>query len=445
MKRLIAKFKRSAKIQPSLASEHPTVSDAAIADEVTTTQQDGHEPEPKPAKPVQNAPLEDLPAEVRRHLLSVLDLPQLKALVRASPTFHQQYVFDRKYLLCRSLENTLGSVMFDAYACQLSQSSDWKQFQQDYTEKNCLPPSDQITQETAAKIAVFHTNYVTPIVRYFSDKSLNHLLSLTKDLEGDKLEAALSTSEAMRFTRAVYRFEILCQVAGPHSETDMFLRTEAAEQFFLIFEPWEVEELLSFYQFVEPIYDDIFKQVRDDFHPDNPRFDDQPRPPTPEGAFDFDHRLDRDNLLEGTILRGLCLLHTVLFDIKDHQHLVCLMQENLAKSYMSISTSAGGMFGSTHQLMRREAQPSDRDRMQDEKVPMPFPGDGVPDAPPLAWAMIWGSTYSNIYGWYIPDDTRPWGYIFWDAARLERTGGKELLQQQWEKCWEDEDPRDDLF
>ncbi|KAJ3529597.1 hypothetical protein NM208_g9684 [Fusarium decemcellulare] len=439
MKRLIAKFKHSAKIQPSLASEHPTVSDAAVADEVATQQP---EPEPKPSKPIQNAPLEDLPAEVRRHLLSVLDLPQLKALVRASPTFHQQYVFDRKYLLCRSLENTLGSVMFDAYACQLSQSSDWKQFQQDYTERTCMPPSDQITQETAAKIAVFHTNYVTPIVRYFSDKSMNRLLSLTKDLEGDKPEAALSSSEAMRFTRAVYRFQILCQVAGPGNKTDMRLdlQLQVAEQFFLIFEPWEVEELWSFYQFVESIYDDVFKQVRDDFHPDNPKFDDQARPPTPEGAFDFDYILDRQNCLEGTILRGLRPLHTVLFNIKDHQHLVCLMQENIVKSYMSISDD---IFSSTRQIMRREARPSDRDRMQDEKVPMPFPGDGVPDAPPLAWTMIWGSTYSNLYGWYIPDDIRHWGYIFWDAARLERTGGKELLQQQWEKCWEDQDPRDD--
>ena len=43
--------------------------------------------------------LDRLPPEVRRHLLATLDLSRLKALVRVSPTFHQHYLFDRKYLL----------------------------------------------------------------------------------------------------------------------------------------------------------------------------------------------------------------------------------------------------------------------------------------------------------------------------------------------------------
>lgn len=71
-----------------------------------------------------NCGLDILPPEVRRHLLSILDLPRLKALVHASPTFHQQYLIDRKYLLCKSLEETLGSVTVDAYAVHLFAAQD---------------------------------------------------------------------------------------------------------------------------------------------------------------------------------------------------------------------------------------------------------------------------------------------------------------------------------
>lgn len=45
------------------------------------------------------ASLEDFPAEIRRHILSMLELDELKVLVRASPVYHQQYLLDRRYLL----------------------------------------------------------------------------------------------------------------------------------------------------------------------------------------------------------------------------------------------------------------------------------------------------------------------------------------------------------
>lgn len=34
--------------------------------------------------------------------------------------------------------------------------------------------------------------------------------------------------------------------------------------------------------------DQIFHEIRWDVHEDNPKFEDQQRPPTPEGAFDLD-------------------------------------------------------------------------------------------------------------------------------------------------------------
>ncbi len=71
---------------------------------------------------------------------------------------------------------------------------------------------------------------------------------------------------------------------------------------------------------------------------------------------------------------------------------------------------------------RRMTVLTNRDRMQRRRDPLAFEGDDQPDAkrPPLAWTLIWGGTYSNVFGMYIHNDLRMWGYIMWDAVRLER-------------------------
>lgn len=85
---------------------------------------------------------------------------------------------------------------------------------------------------------------------------------------------------------------------------------------------------------------------------------------------------------------------------------------------------------------------SDRDLKQERRDPFPFQGDHE-DLPPLAWALMWQGTYSNLLAYYyINDKTRFWGYIMWDAARLERTGAKETLARQLQFHWQGYDPRD---
>lgn len=64
-----------------------------------------------------NAPLESVPAEVRHHLLSILDFEGLKALISASPVYLQQYLLDRGHLLSECCEGTLGNdLIMDACA-----------------------------------------------------------------------------------------------------------------------------------------------------------------------------------------------------------------------------------------------------------------------------------------------------------------------------------------
>ena len=154
----------------------------------------------------------------------------------------------------------------------------------------------------------------------------------------------------------------------------------------------------------------------------------------------------QDNLLEGTSSRGLGFLNTVI-SIKNHEQLVIAMAKNLCWP--------DGIFLGRETLEdeaqdeRRRVTPSERDRKQERRDPMPFKGDVELDAdgshPPLCWTLIWGGTYSNLYGFYIDNAIRHWGYVFLDAARVERTGAKDLLMRQWNKRWENSDPRDGIM
>ncbi|RMZ78575.1 hypothetical protein DV738_g3796, partial [Chaetothyriales sp. CBS 135597] len=327
------------------------------------------------------APLEQLPPEVRCLLLSFLAFDELRALVHASPTFHQQYLADRRSLLVKCLETTLGSVAVDAWAVFKSSSSAFAdtrtrkhvfQFVESYRDRRSMSlrsilAEESFTGDDAVAMITFSSSIIKPLVQHYATWALANLSNETTNHSHGHDEFPLSTTEELRIIRSLYRFQLCCNLSGVSQHKSLRLSllksvdtSEILE--IVLFEPWEVEEMLCIYAFGHDKFDQIFRDIHWDVHPDNPKFDDQHRPPTPDGAFDLDNSYGKE-----------------LY-------------------------------------------------------------------PPLAWTLIWHGTYSNLYGWYIPDEIRRWGYVMWDAARLERTGGKELLMRQWIEYWdEDYDPRDDLM
>lgn len=88
--------------------------------------------------------------------------------------------------------------------------------------------------------------------------------------------------------------------------------------------------------------------------------------------------------------------------------------------------------------------------MEARRDPLPFTGDVEPDdegfpRPPLAWTLMRHGSYRNSYGYYMLSDIRLWGYVMWDAARIERTRAKDVLAQQWEAEWGDDNSRDSVY
>lgn len=88
---------------------------------------------------------------------------------------------------------------------------------------------------------------------------------------------------------------------------------------------------------------------------------------------------------------------------------------------------------------RREDWPRVEDQIQDAKQEMLFSHDSI-DLPPLAWTILFKNKYSNLFGRYVPDAIRRWGFVMWDAHRLD-SGAKEYLLAEWETLYGNTDPR----
>ncbi|KAJ9202201.1 hypothetical protein DTO164E3_3130 [Paecilomyces variotii] len=475
MKKVLPKFRHSKRLSTSMPDPTP---DPALS--VTTAQVSPHQTiaqsersvsvqvlEDSQAKPSGstshlNAPLENLPPEVRRHLLSMLELDGLRALVSTSPIYYHQYLLDRRHLLCRCLEVTLRSVTVDACAVYQSSSIEFSdartsesvsQFLKSYQDRRSGSQysiiSAKLTVDDVVRIVAFHSSIIKPLARHYTAWALDNL---SKEVGDPQNHESLSITEETRLMRALYRFQLCCNLFGVGRYRSYlqprlgFDSVDTLRIFICIFEPWEVEEIACIYSFAKEKYNQIFDDICWDINEKNPKFAAQ-RPPTPEGAFDLDDSWVRYSLLKGTISCGLELLHTILFKIKDHAQLVSTMQKRI--SWPIGNFLGDGALGETAQSQRRQEQLSNRDLRQERRDPFPFQGDEVPDAngehPPLAWTLIWKGSYSNLYGCYVQDVIRRWGYVMWDASRLERTGAKEVLARQWRADWGDTDPRDYLL
>ncbi|KAH7123721.1 hypothetical protein B0J11DRAFT_529711 [Dendryphion nanum] len=453
MKRLVSKFKSLRHREPPSNSAHDklTVLPTPAAASSTPAKLENAKPELAAGSTPENSLIESLPPEIRLQLLSQLALDELRALVHASPVFHCLYLLNRKSLLRRSLAVTLCNITPDAIAAYESstvgfQSSrtvgkvtDFLQRYQNMRDKGAESIlGDDIPIDQVAKMITFHLTTMQPLAQLYSQWAQDAFPEATKPL---------SASEHIRISRAMYRFHLYCNLYGPNwgssSLWPEFDPEGILRSFFCEYTPWEIEEILCIASFAQNFYDQIFHIIQQDLHPTNRRFSSQGYPPTPEGAFDLDNTWTRYQLLHGTVQRGLHLLHSVslLRTSADHEGLIHIMQEHMCPPRGGSLDEIFKM--ESPQVLRREKHPIDGDGKELRRDPLPFMGDDDTDVhgPPQAWTIIWKGTYSNSYGWYIPDSLRRWGYVMWDADSLKRFGGNELLAHQWDACWNGEDPR----
>ncbi|KAK4144328.1 uncharacterized protein C8A04DRAFT_28016 [Dichotomopilus funicola] len=372
--------------------------------------------------------LETLPAELRRQILFAISdisgLDDMSAITCASPVFWQQYQLDRKALLEHALHTTLGIVLVDAYAVQTTalvcytkdtaRKSAVYQAIDEYKISRSGAPGlilGESSEQDLLSMANFFRSIVRPLaLRYATD-------TLHKFDTFSEVEISLSKMEQTRILRALYRFQLYCNLFRdwPSSRQDPELEIESTEKLALLFglfRPWEMEEIDSIYATMFRKYEEVFDAIAWDLHRDNPKFDFWGYPNTPPGARHLEEDgFFREYIRQGTAERGLSLFYNVLC-INDHDDLVETMDDN-----MDVSGSYEDLIHTTTQFNRRVEYPQEGDLAEEDRERLPFAGDRE-DAPPLAWVIMWKGRYSNWYGDYIPQVFKLGGYVFWDRERL---------------------------
>lgn len=134
--------------------------------------------------------------------------------------------------------------------------------------------------------------------------------------------------------------------------------------------------------------------------------------------------------------------------MKDHEQLVDMMRTAI----VSGMGDHGGSYGNDWiddavqddiQMERRDGWYSHRASAQDWRQKMPFQGDSL-DSPPLAWVLFWQGEYSNLIGNCIPEALRRWGYVMWDAARLN-SRAEAQIKYEWDQSYDESDPREEDY
>jgi hypothetical protein len=250
---------------------------------------------------VQVATLEALPAELRRHVLSHVaeDLDGLRALVLASPVYYQQYLLDQKALLRLGLTATLGNSLVDAYAVQTSarlydaaadspvvhvDAETIRLFIDNYVALLLSATPDTIleefcTEEDFMGMAAFYSSLARPL-------SVECATGLLQRLDASLKLGKLSATESMRLLRALYRWQLYCNLFGQgpddgRREVPKLEHGEELDLFFCIFRPWEIEEIYCIYALLKNTYSDLLDTVAWDLNRANPKYKDFPTPFAP--------------------------------------------------------------------------------------------------------------------------------------------------------------------
>lgn len=205
-------------------------------------------------------------------------------------------------MLCKCLQSTLRAATVDActaYRSSLDSFSDTHtkesaaEFLKAYQDRAFLATysiaDEALTEDEAVAMIAFHVTVIESLSKRFASWALGHLAD---DTGRPPRHKSLSATEKTRVSRAMYRFQLYCNLF--HGRRDPFVEfkfdsDDVVTLFLSLFEPWEVEEVICIYNFSKDEFDRILRDIHWDLSGKNPRFADQPRPPTPEGAFDLEH------------------------------------------------------------------------------------------------------------------------------------------------------------
>ncbi|RAL08239.1 uncharacterized protein BO97DRAFT_428543 [Aspergillus homomorphus CBS 101889] len=427
--------------------------------------------------------LETLPSEIRLDILCILPYDSSQALIMASPVYFKTALEYRDLIRRQNGAASVEAFTLEAEAVYCARRMRLSEaYTQDgpdsdpgyYTES--YPPmhaSSHYTMETISRFAVsymrdrksnrkvlsfashtgeqrrqmvdFHMSTIMPIARRFTQSALKNFAG-QPEAQSSFVHEPITTTEEYRIVRAVYRFELCCQLFDDRApDLEVVARNKHGidlatmlQLLHTMFHPWEVEEILCINGFLEIKYNDIFDVATWDFDRNKPKFGYAPNMSCTDPLSRLSrHSYHRDYYLCGTLTRGLGLLQRALSAMEqnhDQQLVEIIKNEMRIEPIGFLGTYSGAVTEICKNALRARRGLSEQDLKRERRDPFPFRGDIIPDPnaefPPLAWTIIWKDTYSNVVGDAIPYRMRYWGYVMWDAERITKAGGKEILQRQ---------------
>jgi hypothetical protein len=211
--------------------------------------------------------LEQLPAELLRQIHASLNsVKDLEATILASPVLYGTYLEDRKFILGNVLSNTLGErVIVDAYAVQRSLRLDRtpgrppveviQEFMATYAQLLAKPAGvwKECTLEDLTEMVVFYVRIIQPLRG-----------GLLEDFGLTRQNIVATPVELSRLARALYRLQLWCNFYGtvplavcPPDYADISIEGVLLH-FFEVFQPWEVEEIVTLHDALMNEYENRF-------------------------------------------------------------------------------------------------------------------------------------------------------------------------------------------
>lgn len=448
---------------------------------------------PAPDSPTAPGPsLETLPVELQRLIMSKTPgLESLSALVHASPELHRVYAEHRMSVLRDVVTQTLDGIGVDALGAYLSgteafqkthnESLLWTFVEEQQARYSAGPPppagdwTAELSLDEIIHIIRFHISVIEPLTEAFAHWAVGALPSKPENEAACK-SVSLSDVERRRMQRGLYRMQMLCNLYGSQGRSTLSTIDETVNRLRVLsmFPAWEVEEILSVHEFAKDKYANVFKQVAWDLNEErNPKYRDIDITSVNQDMMlimETDDggeskytamQTNRDQSLTCCIVLNEISLKAVLrhgpYLLADA--LKAKSQEQLASTIRAAIESSQRQRGGVYPLdwlddgadefahaVRRVECPTRHDAAQDRRQKTPFDEDKL-DSPPLAWILFWRGEYSNLFGVFIPKALRRWGFVMWDAARLD-SDVKDSIEQAW--CgdpynYDYADPREDDY